>query len=539
MKKWASEGIRMRRTRITYPGAGLSRRAMIGAGLGVLVSVVATPRGVLGQVGFRQYPFSLGVASGEPLSDGVVLWTRIAPEPLQGGGMPMEPVSVRWELADDDGMRRVIQRGETVARPELAHAVHVEVSGLDPAREYWYRFYVGGEASQIGRTKTAPSENAPLDRLRFGVSGCQNYEAGYYTAYRHLAEEQFDFVFHYGDYIYENRARTSDDPQRVVARELPVLTDEPYSLDDYRNRYAAYKTDPDLQAAHRSAPFLMSFDDHEVENNWAGEHDQDGTPPAYFLLRRASAFQAYYEHMPLRISSLPQGARMSMYRRFRYGTLAEVNVLDTRQYRTDQPCGGGRQANCTDALDPRLTMLGADQERWLFDGLRRSNARWNVLAQQVPMMRFDLSPDENVVLPNMDKWDGAVAARQRLFDVLQQNQVANPIVLAGDVHSNWAAELKSNFEDDNSATVGCEFVSTSITSRGDGADQRTEAPQILAQNPYMKFHNDQRGYLSMEVTPDLWQTHFRIVDYVSRPGAPLRTRASFVVEGGVQALHRG
>ena len=512
--------------------SGFSRRTLLAAGLGGLAGALTYPQRIWAQPVFRNYPFSLGVASGEPAADGFVLWTRIAPDPFNGGGMPAQNVTVGWELATDDAMQQVVQQGETLARPELAHSVHVEMAGLEPAREYWYRFYVGGEASPTGRAKTLPVANAAVDLLKFAVAGCQSYQHGYYTAFQHMAEEQFDFIFHYGDYIYEERYAIESQ-----VRGLPSSGAEPYSVDDYRNRYAGYKADRDLQAAHASAPFIVSFDDHEVDNNWAAEIDQDGTPRDIFLLRRAGAFQAYYEHMPLRLSSMPRNNQMLMHRRFHYGGLADLHVLDTRQYRSDQPCGDGLQADCASALDPTRTMLGAQQERWLFDGLASSNATWNIHAQQVWMMRYDGSTDESEVRQNMDSWDGTAAARQRLFDFWQQRQISNPIVLTGDVHTNWAAELKADFADESSATVGLEFTSTSISSFGDGSDQRPTTPLILAQNPYIKFFNNRRGYLSMEVTADLWQTHYRIIDYISRPGAPLKTRATYVVEAGEKAMH--
>ena len=501
MKKTASQII------LPTMGNGFSRRSLLAAGIGSLTALMTISHRVLAQPVFQNYPFSLGIASGEPSADGFVLWTRVAPDPFNGGGMPTDIVPVRWEIASDDGMQQVIRQGESPARPELAHSVHVEVAGLQPAREYWYRFYVGGVASPVGRVKTLPLAGATVDRLRFGVAGCQSYYHGYYTAFEHLAKEQFDFVFHYGDYIYEASYAIENQ-----VRALPSPGAEPYSLDDYRNRYAGYKADRDLQAAHASTAFIVSFDDHEVDNNWAAEIDQDDTPREVFLLRRASAFQAYYEHMPLRLSSIPHSNQMLMYRRFKVGALAEVNVLDTRQYRSNQPCGDGLSSNCAEALDPSRTMLGSEQEKWLFDGLSRSTATWNVHAQQVWMMRYDGSPDESEVRQNMDSWDGTAVARQRLFDYWQQHQISNPIVLTGDVHTNWAAELKANFADENSATVGCEFTATSISSFGDGSDQRPTTPQILSQNPYIKFFNNRRGYVSMGVTAELWQTHYQTVD---------------------------
>jgi alkaline phosphatase D len=347
-----------------------------------------------------------------------------------------------------------------------------------------------------------------------------------------------DFVFHYGDYIYEHRLIRPADDNSAAARRFPAPTGEAVSLDSYRHRYAGYKMDADLQSVHASAPFLMSFDDHEVDNNWAGDIDQNGTPSELFLLRRAAAFQAYYEHMPLRASALPRAGAMSLYRRFHFGSLAQVDVLDTRQYRSDQPCNDGIRRDCEAALDPGRTMLGKAQEDWLHSGLSRSRAQWNLLAQQVVMMQQDRDPDPNGVTTSMDKWDGAVAARDRLFATLKRRRVANPIVFSGDIHNNWAGELKADFADPRSPTIGHEFVVTSISSDGDGRDLRPETPAILEQNPHIRFFNDQRGYLSVDLTPTELKARFEVVDFVSRPGAPKSTRASFVVEAGRPELNR-
>jgi len=519
----------------------IGRRRLLGhfgAGLAVAVGGPLFSGRLWADPVFGEDPFSLGVASGEPAPDGVVLWTRIAPQPFHGGGMPMQAVPVRWQVAADERMASVVRSGEAIAHSEVGHSVHVEVGGLEPARDYWYRFQVGGEASPIGRTRTAPAPGAQLARLRFGVAGCQRYEDGLYTAYRHLADEQLDFVFHYGDYIYEHRSEGYAPEPGHLVRALPEPSDEIYTLVDYRNRYAAYKADPDLQAAHASAPFLASFDDHEVDNDWAAEIDQDGTPPELFLLRRAAAFQAFYEHMPLRRSALPRGPDILAYRRIAYGRLAQVNLLDTRQHRSDQPCGGGGQsrASCPAALEADRTMLGAAQEGWLQDGLAGSSAVWNVLAQQVVFMQRDRSGDPEATSYHMDKWDGAVAARDRLLRFVQDHGIANLVVLSGDAHNHWAGELKADFDDPRSASLGSELVATSISSGGDGEDQRPGIAAVLAKNPHIAFYNNQRGYLSCEVTPELWRTHFRVVDYVSRPGAPLKTRKTLVVEAGRPGL---
>ena len=383
----------------------LSRRDLMKVAWALGASAVALPAEARRQSGvsmfFNSYPFSLGVASGDPLPDGIVLWTRLAPQPLTGGGMPMVPVTVQWELAADAAFRNVVQKGETLARPELAHSVHVEVNGLQPAHEYWYRFRAGNELSQTGRTRTAPAAGAAVDRLRFGICGCSHFETGYFTAYRRIAQEQFDFVIHTGDYIYEGRA----DGGRTEGRVRQHTGDEIYTLVDYRNRYGLYKSDPDLIAAHRSAPFIVSWDDHEVENNYAGDLDENGSPAAIFLLRRAAAYQAYYEHMPVRMAAWPTGPHMRIYRRLQFGNLIDLSVLDTRQWRSDQACNDGLR-NCPASLDASRTMLGAEQEKWVFDNLANATARWTVLSQQVYSFARDFAKVNPDARFQMDVWDG-------------------------------------------------------------------------------------------------------------------------------------
>jgi alkaline phosphatase D len=475
---------------------------------------------------FQSYPFTLGVASGDPLPDGVVLWTRLAPEPLAGGGMAPEPFRVRWEIATDERFDRIVRKGKSTAHPEFAHSVHAEVEGLDSNRVYWYRFLAGGEVSPVGRTRTAPAADSRPSRLNLGLASGQNYEHGYFTAFRHLADEDLDLVIHVGDYIYEDRFR---DELVVPGREFDGP--ESVTLEEYRARYAFYKTDPDLQAAHAAAPWVVTWDDHEVANNFADAVPQYDQSPEQFLLRRAAASQAYYEHLPLRRSSIPRGPDMLLYRRLRFGDLAELFVLDTRQYRTDQPCGDGQKPRCEGAFDPDATMMGPEQERWLMDGMRASDARWNVLANQVLIAQLARVIGGERTF-SMDKWDGYVAARRRLLDFLAMERPSNPIVLTGDIHSNWVADLKTDFDDPTSAIVATEFVGTSITSGGDGRDGGGFIQAMQEENPHIKFYNGQRGYIRCAVTPDLWTTDFRVVPYVTRPGAPIETRATFVVEDG-------
>lgn len=491
---------------------------------------------------FRYDPFSLGVASGDPLPDGVVIWTRLAPDPLAkdgSGGMPARKVPVRWEVATDEGFRKVVRRGWSFATPELAHSVHVEVEGLDPGREYFYRFKAGLETSPVGRTKTAPAPGAKVSELRFAFASCQQYEHGYYTAYRHMAEEDLDLVIHLGDYIYEYGPNEYVAAGGNVRKHIPGS--EIFDLSDYRVRHAQYRGAVNLQRAHAAFPWIVTWDDHEGENNYAdeiseedSERDQD---PEVFLRRRAAAYQAFYEHMPLRRSSVPRGPNARLYRRLTYGKLAEFNVLDTRQYRTDQPCGDDFPDDCPGRFDPDQTITGERQERWLRRGLAASHSRWNVLAQQIFMAQIDLvrGPKEGFYV---DGWDGYVASRDRLLDFLHRRRVSNPVVLTGDWHANWLCDLKTDYNDPDSPVVGTEFVGTSITSTDYAAARPAYGSVVLDENPHIRFFDNQRGYVRCRLTPEEWRTDYRVVPYVKRPGAPIRTRASFVIEDGDPVAHQ-
>ncbi|MEX0911914.1 MAG: alkaline phosphatase D family protein, partial [Gemmatimonadota bacterium] len=378
--------------------------------------------------------------------------------------------------------------------------------------------------------RTAPAAGARVDSFLFAFASCQNFQAGYYTAHRHMAEEDLRLVVHLGDYIYEggvgqNMPRAHDGPEIVT-------------LQDYRDRYALYKSDPDLQAAHAAAAWSVTWDDHEVDNNYAGDLDQDGTAPEAFLQRRAAAYQAFYENMPLRRASMPIGSDLRLYRRLTFGDLAEINVLDTRQYRTDQPCGDGFHSDCSGALDPDATILGPAQEKWLLDGLGRSRSRWNVLANQVPIAQIDrgAGPEE---IYQMDKWDGYIASRDRVTHFIRDRSVSNPVVITGDVHVSWVADVKTDYQETASHPVATEFVGTSISSGGDGSDMTAAGEAMLAENPHMKYFNGQRGYVRCALTPEHWVSDYRVVDYVSRRGAPIRDQARFVVEHGRPGAQEG
>ncbi|MER5387576.1 alkaline phosphatase D family protein [Saccharopolyspora sp. NPDC002686] len=475
-----------------------------------------------------EYPFSLGVASGDPLPGGVVIWTRLAPEPLAAdgsGGMPAKPVQVQYEVATDERFRDVVQRGSATATPELGHSVHAEISGLEPGRDYFYRFRAAGELSPVGRTRTAPAAAAALTSLSFAFASCQNWSAGFFTPYEHLAAEDLDFVVHLGDYIYEY---DQTDNKRGIALGSEFKS-ETQTLDRYRLQYSLFKTDPSLQAAHAAFPWITTMDDHEVDNNWAGDISQDDDDPEVFRKRRAAAFQVMYENLPLRRTALPDGPHVRLHRRLAFGDLADLTMIDTRQYRDDQPCGDGSKYDCDERLDPDRTILGEQQRQWLLDGFSGSRSRWQIIGNQAPMGETDLDagPEKKLF---MDPWDGYVAERNAVLAGATERGVRNLVVITGDRHQNYAWDLKSDFEDAASPTVASEFVGTSITSGGDGADMTDEGRTMLAANPHMKFFNSQRGYVRCTLTPELWRSDYRVVPFVERPGAEISTRATYVVE---------
>ncbi|WP_020673573.1 alkaline phosphatase D family protein [Amycolatopsis nigrescens] len=487
-------------------------------------------------------PFTLGVASGDPAPDGVVLWTRLAPEPFLAdgsGGMPAQPVRVEYEVAADERFRLLVRRGSVVATPELGHSVHPEIHGLSPDREYFYRFRVAGELSPVGRTRTAPSVWAAPRELNFAFASCQSWEDGLYTAYDHMAAEDLDLVVHLGDYLYESGVTGQK-------RGTPVgeqFRGETFDLARYRLQYSLYKSEKPLQAAHANFAWIHVNDDHEVENNWAGdvsqadqEPDQD---PVVFRQRRAAAYQAMYENLPYRHAQLPAGPDARLHRRISYGDLADFTMLDTRQYRDDQACGDGASATCTDRLDPDRTLLGAAQRDWLVDGFSRSRARWQVIGNQAPMGQTDANASPEVTQVFLDPWDGYVADRNRVLAAAQDRGVRNLVVITGDRHQNYAWDLKRDYADAGSPTVGSEFVGTSISSGGNGADQTDEGRKFLAANPHMKFFNAQRGYVRVNVNRRRWRSDFRVVSHVTTPGAPISTRASYVVEDRKPGVQEG
>ncbi|HEV3009633.1 MAG TPA: alkaline phosphatase D family protein [Burkholderiales bacterium] len=497
--------------------------------LGVATVSPARAQSLTPKPRFTAFPFSLGVGSGYPRPSTLTLWTRLAPVPdAPGGGMPPEIVPVTWEVARDEDMKDIAASGTEYATPEWAHSVHVEPGGLQPNRPYWYRFSTGDAHSPVGHTRTAPGLGGKPARLRFAFASCQHYEQGYYGAYRHMVADQPDVVLHLGDYIYEGS--WGRNPVRKHSVAVTV------TLDDYRARHALYKTDPDLQAAHAACPWLVTWDDHEVENDYAAERSQTGPSPEWFLARRAAAYRAWYEHMPVPRWMLPVGPHARIHTRVVYGNLATFHVLDNRQHRSHQACprpgmtgGAGTvdAAECAGLADPRRTLLGAAQEEWLDAGLAGSRARWNVIAQQTRMAQFDGKPGPGRSV-GTDGWDGYPAARRRLLDAAAK--VSNPVVIGGDVHAFHVCQLKADFDDTNSPVVASEFVGTSITSQHGPQEWLDKA---LPENPHVLLAESRhRGYVRAELGPGRMQVDLRAMENVQQRDASCSTLASFVVEDG-------
>ncbi|MFF6904960.1 alkaline phosphatase D family protein [Streptomyces sp. NPDC012389] len=531
-------------TRLSRPGGLDRRRLLTGAGavaaLAFSMNLPAAGTASAAELDARRItenPFTLGVASGDPLPGSVLIWTRLAPRPYEpAGGLPAARVQVSWELAHDEAFRRIVRRGSVTAHAEFAHSVRADVQGLDSGRAYYYRFRTGSWTSPTGRTRTAPAAGTRNSSLTLAAVSCQAYHDGYFTAHRHLAAEDVDVVFHLGDYLYEYAVNATGGARNYTDRSLPAhYNRETMTLEDYRLRYALYKSDPDLRAAHAAHPFVVTWDDHETENNYAGDIPENDVPPEEFLLRRAAAYRAYWENQPLRTPQRPTGPDMRLYRRLTFGRLAQFDILDTRQYRSDQAYGDGWRTPGPESEDPARTMTGAAQERWLIDGWRASGATWNVVPQQVTFAQRRDVPTAAYKL-SMDAWDGYTASRQRVLAGAESAGVQNLMVLTGDVHVSYAFDLKKDFDDPASRTVGTEIVTTSISSGKDGAERPANWQNQTRANPHMKHYNGRRGYAVVTLTEKEARADFRTVSAVTTPGAPVSTAASFVTEAGNPGL---
>lgn len=477
------------------------------------------------------YPFTLGVASGAPLPDSVILWTRLLPDPLNAASMPPIAQQVRWEVAHDEGFTRIATRGTAVASPELAHCVHVDVRGLEPDRWYFYRFMLGDAVSPVGRTRTAPAPGAMPGALKLVAASCQHWEFGHYAAHRHIARAAPDLVAFLGDYIYEWGPYSLQHPATALRR------DESYTLADYRARYAQYKSDADLQAAHHAAPWLVTWDDHEVANDYSPNRDELLSPD--FVQRRAAAYQAFFEHQPVRAQRI--------YQRYDWGRLARFHVLDTRQYRSPhacQPAGRGGSASvyrraCAALADPRRTMLGAEQERWLAQGLKESKASWNIIAQQTlvaQLSQVPLASDSDGRFWT-DGWDGYAAARKRLLDAMQAAR--NPVVLSGDVHTFFAADLRrdpARPAGTANPLIATEFCGTSITS---SSRPQARTQQYVDMNRHLHYgRSDKRGFMLLELRPERVTMAFEGLENVRDARSASSTLARFSVAGGKAGARR-
>ncbi len=477
-------------------------------------------------------PFTLGVASGDPTTSGGVIWTRLAPRPLEPeGGMSGTRIVVPWEVAEDDKFTKIVAQGRATAAPELSYTLHVNVEGLKPDRWYWYRFTSADAMSPLGRLRTAPLRGS-VSPLRLGFHSCQHWEQGYFTALGHMAREDHDLVAFLGDYLYE----TAGAPDRV--RQHVGL--EIRTIDDYRRRYAQYRTDADLQAAHAHCPWLVVWDDHEVDNNYAGVHGENGMESEEQMrLRRAAGYQAWWEHQPVRVPRAKSWADLTITRAVDWGSLARFWMLDTRQYRSGQACGGtGQAVPCGDWANPSRTLLGDAQERWVLGGMGTSRSRWQVLANQVMMAPYDSTPGDAVTV-SMDQWSGYPVARDRLLKGIAERAPNRTVVLTGDIHSNWVNEIATDFSRPRRPMVAAEFVTTSISSGGDGsAALPPNVKAALAENPHVQWHNRQRGYVSCTINETQWTADYRVVPYVSRPGAPIETASRWIVTNGKAGIQK-
>lgn len=488
-------------------------------------------------------PFTMGIASGSPTSDSLVLWTRLSPELIEAAGLTHQSTPVVWQLAHDEKFSRLAAKGIVQAEPALAHSVHAEVSGLAPDRHYFYRFIAGDAVSPTGRTRTFPLSSATPARLRLAYASCQQWGNGYYSAYRHMLEENLDVVMFLGDYMYEYPSSRPIDVRPTTGGWITTL-------EGYRSRYALHKSDLDLQAVHAAFPWLVTWDDHEVQNDYAGtQQGESGKPVADFMARRFAAYQAYYEHMPVRRADFAQivrktGENARVFGATPFGQLAMLYTLDTRQFRDPQACNPGNRPGstrfnpkeCEEWAQPQRTLLGQEQEGWLKRQFEKTQTQWNVLGQQSLLGRRNFDLDGGVRLWN-DGWDGYPAARQRLIDAMQSTRLSNPVVLGGDVHENWVGHILSDYNNPDSLKVGLEFCGTSITSLSNTSQTRIE--KIRAVNPHFIFANSEsRGFGVAEFTPKGLTTTLKAVKDATDPNSSAFTLAHFEAQAGSTTLQR-
>jgi len=479
-------------------------------------------------VELASYPFTLGIASGDPDASSVILWTRLAPSPLDGGGMPTNDIVVTWELASDEEFADIIASGTTIASADHAHSVHATATPpAGTSGAFWYRFVVGEYTSPVGRTMLAP--NGAVGSATFVSASCQDFQDGFYAAHRDIAEQQPDFVLWLGDYIYEGGAATlGPDSSAVRTHNTPEVTD----LAGYRDRYALYKTDTNLQASHRACPWFVIWDDHEVENNYAGEIPQDPADLAGFGDRRRAAYTAWWEHQPVRLDPPPAIGEYRIYRDAAWGDLLGFTMLDTRQYRSDQACGDSTLSldpACSATFEPDRTLTGDEQEQWMYQTVGSHGTTWNVLAQQVVMSNLTL----NGAVLNYDQWDGYPANRDRVLQHLADAAVPNAIVLSGDIHLAGVGLLRAGAPG-SGVPVGVEFVDTSISSSGLVDPAVTDLVKSFPDIADVELAH--RGYTLHTVTPEVWVAEFRKVADARDETSPIDVYKRFQVDAGTIAV---
>lgn len=480
-------------------------------------------------ISFIDYPFKLGVASGDPAADGFVLWTRLAPEPYDLTALPQQSIPVAWEVAEDENMRKVVQSGTGLAHADNAHSVHVEVHGLEPDREYYYCFIAGSEKSPVGRTRTLPLPGLPRRDFRFAFASCQDFTNGYFAAYQDMVRQNPDLIIHTGDYIYESVYK--DGVRRIP---VPVAM----TLEDYRLLYACYRLDPHLQNAHAAAPWLLIWDDHEVENDWGGSYSESISDPEQFLRRKAAAIKAYCEHLPLRLSARRRPGGVRIHQRTVIGDLIEFNLLDCRQYRDLPPCldENGRAPlqlkTCEEASSVDRSMLGMEQEEWLKQGFGNSGTKWNTLVQSTYMAPFDYVKGANSGYKT-DGWDGYAASRQRILDMVVNKRIENPVSIGGEIHAFYAGIVNADALDLDSPPALSEVLCTSISSGGGGDERYNETLDLFSENPFARyFENRVRGYALCDVDRWRWHTRLRMIEDARDPASPGSSLKELVIEAG-------
>lgn len=526
-------------------GQPISRRLFLALGASVVVAACSTDDGgrsepgpdsgpdtaapttttTLPPVDFTGYPFTLGVASGDPNESSVIIWTRLAPDPLNGGGLGDLDYDVRWEIASDPEFTDILGSGDTTASSRYGHSVHAEISPPTGSPAY-YRFRIAEHTSPVGVTRLTPAAGS-TDPVRIATASCQNYTDGFYTAYDDMVAAAPDLVVFLGDYIYEGGVGTLDETTVRLHN-----SDEIKDLVAYRDRYALYKSDPLLQAAHAMCPWIVTWDDHEVENNYAGLTPQDAADTVGYAARRAAAYQAWWEHMPVRLDP-PVDESLAIYRQVTWGGLINMLVLDGRQYRDDQACGDAvlqLSPACDEAAVAERSMLGAEQEAWVAENAA-SDAIWTVLANQTVMTDIRVG----AAILNYDQWDGYAPSRDRILDSIAATGATNLVVVTGDIHLAGVGQLTTTAEPTTSR--GVEFVTTSISSSGN-IDASTESLLIALPN-IIDAEVAHRGYTLHTISADTWTADYRIVDNALVEGSAVTTWKTFTVKAGSVAVTIG